>query len=353
MKEYNDHLVPEHEYWHSAQLLAQRFIQRRDLFAKQVADGRYLSLKETLHDRHLVAHLKGEITLGAYILDEESRACYTVLDADDDASLHCLFTLADTLRERGIPSYMESSRRGGHLWFFHEEAVPGKVAKRFGDAVLQAANIEDVEVFPKQEELTTGPGSLIRLPFGRHQKSGKIYPFVDPDGLLLAPTIREQIAILARADEVSKTQAIDYAETIQDGPEPISPSITELPVWEKIKRLAPAMEFISQYVDLEPTASGGVGHCPFHDDRHKSFGVNEEGNFWNCFAGCGGGSVIDFYMKWHNIEFAEAVHDLADMLGVQETSGPHIFDGRRDSPRFESPGARESQVYEDQADSRS
>ena len=29
-------------------------------------------------------------------------------------------------------------------------------------------------------------------------------------------------------------------------------------------------------------------------DLHPSFGVNTEGNYWHCFAGCGGGSVIDF-----------------------------------------------------------
>ena len=37
--------------------------------------------------------------------------------------------------------------------------------------------------------------------------------------------------------------------------------------------------------------------CPFHDDSHRSFGVNEERNFWHCYAGCGGGSVIDFMMS--------------------------------------------------------
>jgi hypothetical protein len=62
--------------------------------------------------------------------------------------------------------------------------------------------------------------------------------------------------------------------------------------------LAIALEFVSQYVDLKPTARGAIGLCPFHDDHHPSFGVNDEGNYWHCFAGCGGGSVIDFWMKW-------------------------------------------------------
>jgi hypothetical protein len=317
MAERKRHPTPETEYLRSAHLLAVRFVQRWDLHARQLPDGSYVAVKEPLLAQQVIDHLKGKMTLGAYVLDQESQTRFTVLDADDDAAFRTLFTLADSLREAEIPSYMESSRRGGHLWFFHEEAVPGKVAKRFGEAVLRAANIGEVEVFPKQETLTTGPGSLIRLPFGRHQKSGLVYPFVNRDGLPLAPTIRQQIAILSEAETVPNSQAIRYAATIKDAQRPVRANLAELPVWEKIKRVAPAIEFIGQYVELEPTASGAVGHCPFHNDRHKSFGVNKEGNFWNCFAGCGGGSVIDFYMKYKGCDFGCAVEQLSEILGVK------------------------------------
>ena len=44
---------------------------------------------------------------------------------------------------------------------------------------------------------------------------------------------------------------------------------------------ATVLEFVSQYVDLKPTASGAVGLCPFHDDHHPSFGIDVEGNYWH------------------------------------------------------------------------
>jgi DNA primase len=39
---------------------------------------------------------------------------------------------------------------------------------------------------------------------------------------------------------------------------------------EKIKASVMVLEFVSQYVDAKPTASGAVGLCPFHDDHHSS-----------------------------------------------------------------------------------
>ena len=35
---------------------------------------------------------------------------------------------------------------------------------------------------------------------------------------------------------------------------------------------------------------------------------------WPCFAGCGGGSVIDFYTKWRECDFTRAIGELAAML---------------------------------------
>jgi DNA primase len=85
-------------------------------------------------------------------------------------------------------------------------------------------------------------------------------------------------------------------------------------VSERIKASVTVLEFVSQYVDLKPTASGAIGLCPFHDDHHPSFGVNAEGDYWNCWAGCGGGSVIDFWMRWRKCDFTTAVKELAEML---------------------------------------
>ena len=83
---------------------------------------------------------------------------------------------------------------------------------------------------------------------------------------------------------------------------------------ERIKASVTVLEFVSRYVELKPVGSGAIGLCPFHDDHNPSFGVNDAENYWHCFAGCGGGSVIDFWMRWRKCDFGPAVKELARMV---------------------------------------
>ena len=53
------------------------------------------------------------------------------------------------------------------------------------------------------------------------------------------------------------------------------------------------------------------GLCPFHDDKNPSLIISPAKGLFNCPA-CGtGGSVIDFAMKFHKIDFKEAVLELS------------------------------------------
>jgi 5S rRNA maturation endonuclease (ribonuclease M5) len=45
--------------------------------------------------------------------------------------------------------------------------------------------------------------------------------------------------------------------------------------------------------------------CPFHADRTPSMSVNVKTNIWNCFAGCGGGSVIDLLARLDGLSIAD------------------------------------------------
>ena len=102
-------LVPDAELSRPALVLAQKFVRCRDLYAHQIDDGSYICVHEPLNVSHLFAHLRGEVTLGAYLLDQDSRARFLVLDADDAQSWQQLGHLARALASEEVPTYSFSS----------------------------------------------------------------------------------------------------------------------------------------------------------------------------------------------------------------------------------------------------
>jgi hypothetical protein len=306
--------LPQTELEPYAAGLAKTFISRWDIHARQTNDGGYICVHKPLHISHIVAHLKGEITLGAYLLDQSNRARYIVLDADTDDQMKRLAVASVSLAERGIFSYLEASRRGGHLWLFFCRPILGKDARRFGHRLVDSYNLTNIELFPKQDQVKDGPGSLIRLPFGFHRKSGSRYGLLTPQLQPLAKSLPDQIHMLCTPETVPDGlfQAITKHESTRVE-KPLSAKIEGLtePLSKRIKDSVSVLDFVSRYVELSPN---GRGYCPFHDDQHASFAVNAEGNYWSCFAGCGGGSLIDFWMKYQNCDFKTAIRELANML---------------------------------------
>lgn len=300
---------------HLAEGIMNTFFQRRDLYARQLEDGRYVCIPKTLSLNHILAHLKGDITLGTYILDQSSQARFLVFDADDECQFQSLVKMASILFQTGTTTYLEPSRRGGHLWLFLPRQMPGKIAREFGAGLVKRFSLDGIEMFPKQSQLGKGPGSLIRLPFGIHRRTGQRYAFVTPEGKFLASTMAAQIRLLCNPQTVP-AELIDYHRSNTTAPTISKPEFAHVNgegvnLSDRIKNSIPAYDFIGKFVQLN---DNGRGLCPFHQDRIQSFAVHPSENYWHCFAGCGGGSIIDFWMKWQKCDFTTAVRELAGFL---------------------------------------
>ena len=175
------------------------------MYPQQMENGAYICKKEALTQDHITAHLRGKTTIGVYLLDPDSQARFIVIDADDEAQYLKIAQMAASLRYHGLPSYLERSRRGGHLWFFFKEPVPGTDVRLFGKGLIASYGLpDDIELYPKQDVLGDGPGSLIRLPFGIHRKDGNRYGFVHPSGEKLASLLRDQIPQFYNPQTVSR-----------------------------------------------------------------------------------------------------------------------------------------------------
>lgn len=307
--------LTERELAPLVEVLSRKFVQRWDMYPRQFDNDRpYFTVAEPMHVGLLQQHLRGELTLGTYLLNPGSKARFLVLDADNLQQWRQLQTLAQSLAAEGVTGYLERSRQGGHLWLFFESWQPGRVVRQFGKGLLQAHDIGQLELYPKQDELKDGPGALIRMPFGVHQVTGKRYGFYTATGRPLAPTLREQLLRLGAAETVPAWFLDEYQSR--------APAPAQKPVFERvavpgehvsdrIKAALPVRDFVGRFVEL---SNSGRGYCPFHEDTRPSFGVNDKRNYWSCFAGCGGGSIIDFWMLYRGCDFATAITELAEML---------------------------------------
>jgi len=86
---------------------------------------------------------------------------------------------------------------------------------------------------------------------------------------------------------------------------------------ETIKNRLDIVDLVSERIPLKRRGRNWVGLCPFHAEKTPSFTVSPEKQMFYCF-GCGaGGDAITFWMKIENLDFTEAVRDLADRLGIE------------------------------------
>ncbi len=90
---------------------------------------------------------------------------------------------------------------------------------------------------------------------------------------------------------------------------------------DEIKTRLKVSSVVSKVVSLKKRGKEFVGLSPFKNEKTPSFTVNDEKEFYHCFATSEHGNIFDFVMKMQNLRFAEAVKYLANLAGMQ----PYMF----------------------------
>ena len=90
---------------------------------------------------------------------------------------------------------------------------------------------------------------------------------------------------------------------------------------DEIKTRLKVSTVVAKYISLKKRGKEYVGLSPFKNEKTPSFTVNDEKEFYHCFATSEHGNIFDFVMKTQNLKFGEAVKHLAQLAGMQ----PYMF----------------------------
>lgn len=107
---------------------------------------------------------------------------------------------------------------------------------------------------------------------------------------------------------------------------------------ENLKSANPIVDVIGSYVSLKKSSGRDyVCLCPFHNEKTPSCHIHTDKEYFHCF-GCGaGGDVITFVMKYHNLDYVEAIKMLAERGGITMPE---------DNYRKKNTGLSKSRFYE-------
>jgi len=97
---------------------------------------------------------------------------------------------------------------------------------------------------------------------------------------------------------------------------------------DEIKNRLKVSTVVSKSVSLKKRGKEFVGLSPFKNEKTPSFTVNDEKEFYHCFATSEHGNIFDFIIKTQNLKFGEAVKYLAQAAGMQ----PYMF-SKKDEER--------------------
>jgi DNA primase len=76
------------------------------------------------------------------------------------------------------------------------------------------------------------------------------------------------------------------------------------------------VDVVGRHVQLRKGGQNYLGLCPFHGEKSPSFTVSPSKQFFHCF-GCGAhGSAIGFLMDHRGLSYVEAIHELAQQVGL-------------------------------------
>jgi hypothetical protein len=234
-------------------------------------------VREPLTPQIILAGLtKAGPAISGYMISPDSFTHSLAIDFDTPDGLEQGFAVAAAMGAAGLPAYVETSRRGSHLWLTLDGQVSAKVARRALRAFLATAlaDPEDVHIEIRPGSDTIAPGGLghaLRLPFMPHPKTGVTPQFMDASGTVMGPTIAAALLDIKWGE----------ASIITDWSKRWSPVTTRISkAYADPKDFGPdeyenasASQILRELWGADRAVPGRSIRCPAHDDKVASLSI--------------------------------------------------------------------------------
>jgi hypothetical protein len=260
------------------------FAPRDDVYSAWTERG-WRPVREPLTPQVALAGLtrKGP-SISSFMIAPGSVSHVLAYDFDTDNGLEQAFSLSQFMHGNGLPSYVETSRRGAHLWCILDRSLPAVALRMAAKGLLQAAYLPDdnpsIEIRPGSDHIDaewdgetvvgSGLGHALRMPMMPHPKvrmQGQLFRF---DGNAVGTTLA---GIVMSIDLARGEDLLIWAERWRR-----PPAVVDHDHRNPRERLpdddASASELLRTLWGAHDAAPGKVISCPAkqyhaHGDRNK------------------------------------------------------------------------------------
>lgn len=266
------------------------FAPRTDVYSHWT-DGGWRPVRSPLTPEIVIAGLTGKGTaVSAYMIAPGSVSHVLALDFDTDNGLEQAMLLGRTMWAQDLPAYVETSRRGAHLWCIISATLPAAIVRKAARALLGAAllptNDPHIEIRPGSDHVEAeehphvsgalvgrGLGHALRMPMMPHPKTGVRGVMFNAQSHRMGPNLAQ---IMLDIEHAPSTEILKWADRW-------NPAITVIPpTWGKPKPHredddASACELLRTLWGVADPLPGRNSHCPVHGrDRNPSLTVMKD-----------------------------------------------------------------------------
>ncbi len=281
-----------------ATVYAATFPARDDVYSRWTDQG-WRPVREPLTGEVILAGLTGTgPSISGYMIAPGSVSHVLAYDFDTDNGFEQAFQLALFMEKEGLPAYVETSRRGAHLWCVMDQVKPAVAIRAAARGLLQAADLPDqdehIEIRPGSDRVDaewhthvsgavvgTGLGHALRLPLMPHPKTGKTGRMLHPNGSRLGATMAE---ILLTMEWASADSLVEWGSRWR------RPPLTHLPPeyhnpHDFPEDTSTASEILRELWGVHNARPGASVRCPAHEDKMPSLSILRDDRRAICKAG--------------------------------------------------------------------